>query len=61
MEIKTKLYKPKEVAVLLEVHIDTVFRWLNSGTLKGFKLGGSWRITEQALSEFMGGNNADTK
>jgi excisionase family DNA binding protein len=37
---------PKEVAEKLRVSEKTVLKWLNSGYLKGLKIGGVWRIPE---------------
>lgn len=39
-----KMLTPNQVAEILQVHPDTVVRWLRDGILKGIKLGGVWRI-----------------
>lgn len=58
----SKLYTPKEVADILKVTLESVYVYLNTGQLKGFRLGKDinintdkrrWRITERALNEFM--------
>jgi len=33
-----------EVAKIYKVDIETVYRWLNKGIIKGTKIGGLWRI-----------------
>ena len=35
---------PREVAEIYQVKITTVREWLKSGKLKGFRIGGLWRI-----------------
>lgn len=42
------------VSVLLGVHPETVRRNLVNGKIKGFKVSTDWRITKQALGEYMG-------
>lgn len=47
----------KDVAQQLRVHPRTVIRWLNSGHLKGHKLGEGktalWRIPKAELDQFL--------
>jgi excisionase family DNA binding protein len=38
-----------ETAKALKVEPNTVRKWLREGTIKGIKLGKSWRIAEAAL------------
>lgn len=56
----------REVADRLNVHPETVKRWLRSGRLKGTKLPagrwgrGEWRIAEEDLQAFLdGGQESD--
>jgi excisionase family DNA binding protein len=43
-----------QVADKLQVDEETIRRWLNSGKLKGVKIGGSlWRVNESDLIEFI--------
>ncbi len=44
---------PLEVMDLLGVGKNTIYRLLNSGELRGFRIGRGWRITEESLREFM--------
>ena len=54
MGLPAKLYTPEEVAANLKVSRRTVYQWLTSGKLKGLRAGQTWRISEEALVEFMG-------
>lgn len=44
---------PSDVMDILGVGKNTAYELLNSGKLKGFRVGRSWRITGEALEEFM--------
>ncbi len=43
---------PKEVMDLLYIGKNTLYGLLNSGELKGFRVGRQWRITKGALQEY---------
>ena len=45
----------KQIAEHLNVHVNTVRRWLESGQLHGVNLGGStgWRIRQSELERFL--------
>jgi excisionase family DNA binding protein len=47
------LYTPEEVAERLRVSRRAVYQWLTLGKLVGMKAGQGWRITEEALIDFM--------
>jgi excisionase family DNA binding protein len=47
------LYTPEEVAGRLKVSRRAVYQWLTMGKLVGMKAGQGWRITEEALIDFM--------
>ena len=47
------LYTPEEVAARLRVSRRAVYQWLTMGKLVGMKAGQGWRITEEALIDFM--------
>ena len=51
-------YTPEEAAELLHCHPYTVQELLRGGKLKGYKLHSHWRITDQALKEFMSTSGA---
>ena len=46
-----RLYTIDEVSKLLCVHQRTVRRYIERGTLRAERVGGSWRITEDALKD----------
>lgn len=48
---------PAEVMDVLGVGKNTMYRLLSSGQLKGFRIGRSWRVTGDALDEFLQTND----
>lgn len=44
---------PREVSEKLNVSRPTVLRWLRTGKLEGFRVGGRWRVTPEALADFL--------
>ncbi|KTB48157.1 helix-turn-helix domain-containing protein [Dehalogenimonas alkenigignens] len=48
-----------EVAAILNVHINTVRRWSNQGTLKAYQLGprGDRRFRREDIEEFLAGHS----
>ena len=42
-----------EVAEKLRLHVGTVQNLLKAGKLYGFKIGGRWRVPEDALRKFV--------
>jgi excisionase family DNA binding protein len=44
---------PREIAELLDVHLNTVLYWLQNGNLKGVKIGRRWRVKPEWLREFI--------
>ena len=52
-----------EVAELLNVHINTVRRWSNQGTLKAYRVGsrGDRRFRQEDIDSFLVGEGKDTK
>jgi excisionase family DNA binding protein len=53
------IYTIKETVQILKVNRSQVLRWIYSGQLKAFKLGGGrlWRIRERDLKRFIGGKS----
>lgn len=43
----------EEVATRLEVTTRSVNNYIKKGELEAFKMGGRWRITEEALQKFI--------
>lgn len=48
-----KVYTLHEVEEILSVTQRTVYNLIKSGKLNAFKVGGQWRVTEEALQEFL--------
>ena len=48
-------YTVDEVAAILKVNPRTVYRMLERGELRGFKVGTLWRVPQEALEAFMRG------
>jgi len=42
-----------EVAEALRVSVRTIYNLLDSGALRGVRVGRAWRVTESALEEFI--------
>lgn len=51
---KLKVYTPAEVAVILKVGKETVYRRLRTGKIKSIP-GGQWRISVSALQDYING------
>lgn len=48
------LYRPDEVARLLSLHRDTIYRWIRENKLDVYRLpGGQIRITKDAIIKIM--------
>lgn len=54
-----KIFTPAQIADLLQVAEKTVYRWLDSGKLRGVKLGRLWRIREEHLEDFLKKNTTE--
>lgn len=48
----------EEVADYLKINIRTVYKLLESGELRGIKVGRIWRIAESAVNEFVRGEDS---
>lgn len=44
---------PADIMDILNIGKNTAYELLNSGRIRGFRVGRSWRITADALEEFM--------
>lgn len=49
-----KVFSPENIADGLAVSRKTVYLWLQTGQLVGFKVGKLWRITREELENFLG-------
>lgn len=48
-----RLLKTSEVAEVLNVSMGTVYRYIESGELKGVRVGGRWRVPQSCLEEYL--------
>lgn len=48
-----KYYTTEEVADILGVAITTVYTYMKSGDLKGYKVGMYWRFKEEDIEKFV--------
>jgi len=48
-----RAYTVRQVADALSVSTLTVYKWLWSGELNGYRLGRVWRISEEELKKFL--------
>jgi len=48
---------PKKVAEELQIHINTLYRYIDEGKLKAVRMGGLLRIRETDLEDFISGNS----
>ena len=64
-DIYMELLTRKEVAKYFRVHERTIDRWIQSGSLKGYKLGNErkslWRIPKSEIKEFLERNKVTIK
>lgn len=52
--VRRKLYRVEQVAEVLNVGRTKVFDLIRSGQLASVKVGGSRRVTEQAIDDYIG-------
>ncbi|HUS79746.1 MAG TPA: helix-turn-helix domain-containing protein [Armatimonadota bacterium] len=46
---REEMLTPQEAADWLKVSVDTVYRWIDEGTLPALKIGGTYRILRSAV------------
>ena len=46
-------FTPEEIAQMLKVDIQTVWRWLREGKLPGLKIGKVYRVSQEQLDSFL--------
>ena len=51
--VNVKFYTVQEVADLLQIHWQSVLNYIKNGKLKALKLGKGYRISQEALDEFI--------
>ncbi len=53
MEQNVELISAKEAAELFKVHLNTIYRWLESGELKGIRVGETWRVDKAEIKRML--------
>lgn len=53
MEATIEWFTPQEIAEKLKVHLNTVYRWIDTGKLKASKAGDLLRISSEELNAFL--------
>jgi len=53
METSTRAITPQDAAERLSLNVRTIYRLLESGQIRGFRVGRVWRIPVDALREYM--------
>ena len=48
------LLTTQQVMSRLQIADETIYRYIRQGRLKAIRVGGLWRIPEEALQEFLG-------
>lgn len=48
-----KVYKPSELQEILGIGKNAVYKLLDSGVLRSFRIGKHWRVSQEMLDEFM--------
>ena len=49
----SEFLKVDDVMELLGIGRNTMYRLLNSGELKGFRIGRTWRVSRDAISDYI--------
>jgi len=52
-EEENTLLTPPEMAAYLRIGRNLCYQLLNDGTIRGFKLGGHWRVSKEALDLYI--------
>lgn len=52
-----KYYTTVELATILKVDTETIRRYLQTGKIKGFKMGKEWRIAEEDFIQYKKDNS----
>lgn len=54
---KLKVYSLTEIEPILGVTHRTLLTYIKNGRLKGVKIGGKWKVSEENLRKFINGEN----
>jgi len=54
-------YRLGEAAAALGVHVETMRKWLNDGTVAGRKVGGTWFVSRRELERLVGADTGGSR
>ncbi len=52
-ERELRYLKPKTIAIMMDVSVDTVLAMMHRGELEGVQFGAHWRIKLQSLKDYL--------
>lgn len=56
-----RYYSPKQITLMLGIHVETVYRWLRNGTMRGTKMSRrSWHISSADFRRYLKANNINS-
>lgn len=58
--VKSVVYKPTQLQEILGIGKNAVYKLLESGQLRSFRVGKHWRVSQEMLDEFMEKGGAPT-
>jgi len=61
MNVAQEYYTVKEVAELLKTHYMTIYREIKRGKLDAYKVANDYRISKEALAEYLNRNKVKTE
>lgn len=50
-----KMYDINEVSQITGMSVRTICKYLRQGTIKGVKISGSWRVSDESLTKYLNG------
>jgi len=54
MGATTELYTIQQIMSKIQMSDETIYRYIRRGKLKAIRVGGRWRVSREALDEFLG-------
>ncbi len=52
-DLELRYLKPKTIAIMMDVSVDTVLAMMHRGELEGVQFGAHWRIRLQSLKDYL--------
>lgn len=51
-----KMYNIDEISEITGMSVRTIAKYLRQGTIKGVKIKGSWRVSDESLTKYLNGD-----